>query len=83
MATIIWCDRVRHIVEESRSEVARLLDHARGVKSCTCGENSACSDCPPEGGYEFVYFTPYGDGSQRALNVRMISSFEAVPGDGI
>lgn len=81
MATIIWCDRVRHVVQESRSEVGeqieRTLQHASGVDA----PNGLASASP------FAYFTIAeiaGEGlQQRALNVSLISSFEAMPGDAI
>jgi hypothetical protein len=87
MATILYCDRVRHVVQESRSEVDRLLNLAAGRKMCTCGPDAGCSECPPEDGFEFVYFTPEGTPPERphqvALRASAITSFEAMPGDGI
>jgi hypothetical protein len=65
MSTIVYCDRIRHVVTESRSRVAEVIDNRDG---------------------DFVYLTVddgTGQGHQRALNVKKISSFEAMPGDGI
>jgi hypothetical protein len=88
MATIIWCDKVRHIVNESRGEVAARIAVAQANKRLattqdarqvrdTAFRKELADD--PEG---FIYFTLEND-HQRALNVNLISSFEAVPGDGI
>lgn len=74
MATIIWCDHVRHIVQEPRSEVDRILmAHAEAA------------DGPTRPNDRFAYFTidDAPNPHQRALNVNLISSFEAVPGDAI
>jgi hypothetical protein len=80
MATIIWCDHVRHIVQESRTEVERVIASVKGYRAATKGESGMdpCQD--PHG---FVYVTPENSSTQRALNVALISSFEAVQGDGI
>jgi hypothetical protein len=76
MASIIWCDRSKHVVEESRGEVERRIGQGKAQKHLNGpGE---FNDFP--GG--FVYFTLDG-GHQRALNVDFISSYEAVPGDGV
>lgn len=95
MATIVFCDRVRHIVQESRSEIAQLIFHAqqprveKGGKGCTCGPNEGCSSCPPiaEVPAGFIYVTHEGDqmtgGGQVALKASSITSFKALPGDGI
>lgn len=79
MATIIWCDRVRHVVQESRSEVADRIEQTLGHSAGIDAPNGLSSASP------FVYFTIAeirGQGlQQRALNVNLISSFEAMPGD--
>lgn len=81
MATIIWCDRVRHIVQESRSEVEESIVRAMARASGTDAPNGLGMVSP------FVYFTiaEIRDGGlqQRALNVNSISSFEAMPGDSV
>lgn len=81
MASIIFCDHVRHIVEESRSEVERRLHEGRyeHVVLADDGSVERSTSCAAR----FVYFTPLGGDTQRALNVSMVSSFEAMPGDPI
>jgi hypothetical protein len=78
MSTIIWCDRVKHIVDESRSEVGDLIDRV------TNDLEEPEKVMHPRG---FAYFSISErngiGGQQRALNVRLISSFEAAPGDPI
>jgi hypothetical protein len=68
MATIIWCDKIRHVVQGSRSELERCIDNVKNDPMCQ-----------PAG---FVYVTDIHD-NERALNVSLISSFEAVPGDSL
>jgi len=81
MATIIWCDRVRHIVQESRTQVEDMIATGQTAEAVAPKESENCWTAGMAGG--FVYFTPEGSTTQRALNVAMISSFEALPGDGI
>lgn len=69
MATIIWCDRARYIVEESRTQVGEVIDAVRDKTT------------EPRG---FAFFTRVGgDEQQVALSVDHISAFEGVPGDGV
>lgn len=92
MATIVFCDRVRHIVRESRSEIERLISHVQSLptgKRCTCGPQEACSECPPasESPTGFIWVTPEGSptdtgNAQIALKAEAITSFQALPGDG-
>lgn len=73
MATIIWCDRVKHVVSESREQVAELI-------GTLLDESASPANYSPPG---FGYFTDVKTGRQRALNVRLISSFEPRGLDGI
>lgn len=79
MATIIWCDHIKHVVYESRSEVARLIDRVQRNL-----DDSESEGIEPKG---FAFFSNAirvdGERHQRALNVRLISSFEARPGDPV
>ncbi len=81
MATIIWCDKVRHVVQESQTEVADTIEHILSRSQGTNAPNGLASASP------FVYFTIAeirGEGlQQRALNANLISSFEAMPGDSV
>lgn len=88
MASIVYCDRVRHIVDEPRTEIARLIwaaQYGPNLKTCTCGPGEACSDCSPFHGEPagFIYVTPIATDGQIALKADAITSFQAVPGDGI
>jgi hypothetical protein len=85
MATIIWCDHVKHVVSQSRSEVAELIETAQAdLKDPTAGGITTGGNLHPQG---YIYFDVEEvrgqGGGQRALNVRLISSFEAAPGDAI
>lgn len=62
MASIIWCDRIRHIVHESRTEVQNRIENAN---------------------QQFSFFTVEKTGEQIALNLNLISSYEALQGDGV
>lgn len=62
MASIIYCDRVRHIVQESRTTIEELVE----------------ADV-----HKFIYLTPEGTETQVALRAKAITSFQAMPGDGI
>lgn len=77
MSTIIWCDRVKHVVQESREQVAELIG---SLLEDLAENNGSPANYTPPG---FGYFTDDKTERQRALNVRLISSFEAVPGDAI
>jgi hypothetical protein len=59
---------VRHIVQESRQKVDDLIRYV-------AVDHEA-------GDARFIYVTPENGDSQRALNIRLISSFEAVQNDG-
>jgi hypothetical protein len=72
MATVIWCDKIRHIVQESRTEISD------GIAAVMYG--SVTGECSPP---YFLYVTPENSTTQRALNVKLISSYEAMQGDGI
>jgi len=72
MASMVYCDRVRHIVEEPRTQVAELIRNSSN-------ENMASSDIDAG----FIYLTPLNTQTQVALRVSAITSFQAVPGDGI
>lgn len=84
MATIIWCDRIKHTVKESRTEVAEIIDRVRadvGDRDVrrTPGENM------PRG---FAFFRMIDDDvyppdRQIGLNVFKISSIEARGSDAI
>jgi hypothetical protein len=83
MSTLVWCDHVRHVVEESRTQVAELVSAARHALILSRNGRPASSEHDPLG---FVYLTvDYGihRNHQRALNVEMISSFEAFPDDAV
>lgn len=85
MATIIWCDRVKHVTTQGRSEVAELIEAAQAdLKDPTAGGLTTGGNQHPQG-YIYVDVEEVRGvgGGQRALNVRMISSFEAAPGDAI
>lgn len=78
MATIIWCDHIRHNVDESRTEVAEVIE--------TVQEDMGSADPSlyPRGFAFFKVKEIRGKGGgEIALNVRLISSFEAFPGDAI
>jgi hypothetical protein len=78
MATIIWCDHVKHVVDSSRTEVAEILETVQEDIS------SADPSLFPQGFAYFKIKEIRGKGGQEvALNVRLISSFEAFPGDPI
>lgn len=91
MATIIWCARVRHDVQESRTEVERVISAVLNYRPAfssidATGQRIEVPATGPEiNPVGFAYFTPVPSKSQRALqvalNVAMISSFEAMPGD--
>ena len=88
MASIIWCDRIKHEVVESRSEVARLIydAQANSIQACAMGENQDPDPKLFPLGYIYVTLVDHQGVEptrQRALNVGMISSFEAVEGDPI
>jgi hypothetical protein len=86
MSTIIWCDHVKHVVTQSRSEVADLIDAVQADLNDPTqgGYVSGGGAMKPQG---FAYFDIEEvrgvGGQQRALNVRLISSFEAAPGSAI
>lgn len=79
MATVIWCDHVKHVVSESRTEVAEIIDR---VKQDLRNEHEMSP-------LAFAYFTLEASAGtqpnphQRAINVELISTFEAVAGDPI
>lgn len=83
MATIIWCDRAKYVVQESRSEVHRRIAEVQGFEHGDPLRDDAV--------FGFAYFTRghkdsdgmTPDGQQVCLNTRLISAFEAVPGHGI
>jgi hypothetical protein len=85
MATIIWCDRVKHVVTQSRSEVAELIDSVQAdERDDTAGGITTGGNMHPMGfGYFDVAEVRGKGGGQRALRVRAISSFEAAPGDAL
>jgi len=80
MSTVIWCDRVKHVVTSSRSEVAEVIDR---VQADLDGSEPAGGMVPK--GFAFFEIQERNGvgGQERALNVRLISSFEAAPGDAI
>lgn len=81
MSTVIWCDHVRCVVEESRTEVECGISAVRHALILSRNGRPASSEFDPLG---FVYFTPENtEGRQRAFNVEMISTFEAMIGDGV
>jgi adenylosuccinate lyase len=82
MATIIWCDHVRHIVEESRTDVLGRIEAAqRHAEESFPGGETVSSGMPyPK---NFTFFNPVSTERQIALNVTLISSVEAVAGDGV
>lgn len=82
MSTIIWCDHVRHVVEEPRTQVEDGITSVRhALYSARQRDEAIAGDYDPPG---FVYFTPENtEGRQRAFNVEMISTFEAMIGDGV
>lgn len=84
MATVIWCDRVKHVVSQSRSEVAELISAVQDdLADPTKGGFTASSMSPAGFAYFDIEEVRGVGGQQRALNVRLISSFEAAPGDAI
>lgn len=84
MSAIIWCDRVKHVVAMSRSEVADLINKVQAdleEGSLVAMRGGAMS---PQGfGYFDIEEIDGVGGGQRALNVRLISSFESAPGSAI
>lgn len=76
MASVIWCDHIKHVVEQSRTEVADTIatvaQHLRDTK-----KNE------PFGPTGFAFFTESKTERPIALNVTKISSFQAYKDDGI
>lgn len=78
MATIIWCDHIKHVVTSPRSEACEVIDRVRA--DLDSPEPTMC----PRGFAFFQIAEVDGVGGQeRALNVLLISSIEASPGDPI
>lgn len=89
MGTIIWCARIRHDVEDSRSDVERAITHVKRQRDprsldvwvdADGEERQSAPLAEPPG---FIFVTPMGAPTQRLLNVDLISSIEAIPGSGI
>lgn len=87
--TIIWCARVRHDVEETRTAVERAITNVRRQRDprspdvwigADGAEMQSAPILEPPG---FIFVTPIGAPTQRLLNVDHISSVEAMPGSGI
>jgi hypothetical protein len=80
MASIVYCDRVRHVVREARSDIEELIYWQQHYRQQELPKGAA----GPDG---FIYVTPDSgtdDGNgQIALKVDAITSFQGFPGDGI